>query len=89
MDHPGRSITERCRSYDFDLKDINSQKIRFIDTPGFGNARGLLQDDHHMQQIVKYIKQYSPLNIICFFLNADDIRCDATECMSVATQEKK
>jgi len=74
LDHPGRSITERCRSYEFDLKDINNQKIRFIDTPGFGDARGLLQDDHHMQQIVKYIKQYSPLNIICFFLNADDIR---------------
>ncbi|CAF3892280.1 unnamed protein product [Rotaria sp. Silwood2] len=32
-DHPGQSITQRCKSYVFDVG--NKQKLRIIDTPGF------------------------------------------------------
>ncbi|CAF4082946.1 unnamed protein product, partial [Rotaria sordida] len=47
----GQSITQRCKSYVFALKNDNRRQIRLIDTPGFGDTRGLDQDERNMEHI--------------------------------------
>ena len=48
--HPGQSVTQQCRTYVFQLKHHNGKKLRIIDTPGFGDTRGLQQDDLNIHQ---------------------------------------
>ena len=68
FDHPGQSVTQQCRSYVFPFRHSKDKKIRIIDTPGFGDTRGLAQDDLNIEHILRYIHQLSHLNAICFLL---------------------
>ncbi|CAF3794826.1 unnamed protein product [Rotaria sp. Silwood1] len=68
FDHPGQSVTQKCKSYVFHLNHINTTKIRIIDTPGFGDTRGVYQDDANMQHILEYINDLTHLDAICFLL---------------------
>ncbi|CAF4973748.1 unnamed protein product, partial [Rotaria sp. Silwood1] len=68
FDHPGQSVTQKCKSYVFHLNHINTTKIRIIDTPGFGDTRGVHQDDANMQHILEYINDLTHLDAICFLL---------------------
>jgi GTP-binding protein EngB required for normal cell division len=68
FDHPGQSVTQNCKSYVFNLSHINGKKLRIIDTPGFGDTRGLDQDDLNMQYILEYINNLTHLNALCFLL---------------------
>jgi GTP-binding protein EngB required for normal cell division len=68
FDHPGQSVTQHCRSYLFDLSHNNGKRLRIIDTPGFGDTRGLDQDDTNMQHILEYINNLKHLNAVCFLL---------------------
>jgi septin family protein len=72
--HPGQSVTQHCRSYVFPLKDHDGKKLRIIDTPGFGDTRGLNQDDLNMQHILEYIDQFTHLNAVCFLLKPNESR---------------
>ena len=63
----GQSITQECRSYIFNLKE-NRRKLRIIDTPGFGDTRGLERDDQNMDHILQYISRLPYLHAICFLL---------------------
>ncbi|CAF1213769.1 unnamed protein product [Rotaria sordida] len=68
FDHPGESVTQHCRMYEFHLSDNDEKKLCIIDTPGFGDTRGLDQDDLNMQDILEYINELTHLNAICFLL---------------------
>jgi len=72
FDHPGQSVTQHCKSYIFHLND--GKKLCIIDTPGFGDTRGLDQDDRNMQNILEYINNLSHLNAICFLLKPNTSR---------------
>lgn len=72
FDHPGQSVTQHCKSYVFDLSD--GKKLCIIDTPGFGDTRGIEQDDRNMQNILKYINNLSHINAICFLLKPNSSR---------------
>jgi len=74
FDHPGQSATQRCKSYVFDLNGISGKKLRIIDTPGFGDTRGLDQDDLNMQHILEYINNLTHLNAVCFLLKPNVTR---------------
>ncbi|CAF3673147.1 unnamed protein product [Rotaria sp. Silwood1] len=84
FDHPGQSITQHCKSYVFHLNDTNKTKLRIIDTPGFGDKRGLHQDDANMQHILEYINELTHLNAICFLLkpNASQINSFFITCLT-------
>jgi GTPase SAR1 family protein len=72
FDHPGQSVTQHCQSYTYNLNE--KLKLRIIDTPGFGDTRGLDQDDRNMQHILQYIKKFNHLNAICFLLKPNESR---------------
>jgi GTP-binding protein EngB required for normal cell division len=68
FDHPGQSVTQNCKSYVFDIGRKRGLKFRIIDTPGFGDTRGIDQDDLNMQHILEYINNFDHLNAVCFLL---------------------
>ncbi|CAF4716781.1 unnamed protein product, partial [Rotaria sp. Silwood2] len=77
FNHPGQSVTQHCKSYIFDLKHTDEKfrrKIRIIDTPGFGDTRGLDQDNRNMEHILQYINNLTHLNAICFLLKPNETR---------------
>jgi GTP-binding protein EngB required for normal cell division len=74
FDHPDQSVTQQCRSYVFPLRHSNGKKIRIIDTPGFGDTRGIDQDDLNIEHILRYINNLTHLNAICFLLKPNASR---------------
>ncbi|CAF1548402.1 unnamed protein product, partial [Rotaria sordida] len=64
----GQSVTQHCQSYVFTRNNGDGRKVRIIDTPGFGNTRGLDQDEQNMEHILQYINNLTHLNAICFLL---------------------
>ena len=74
FDHPGESVTQHCKSYEFHLNHDNGRKLCIIDTPGFGDTRGLDQDDINIQDILEYVNNLSHLNAVCFLLKPNATR---------------
>ncbi|CAF4363096.1 unnamed protein product [Rotaria sp. Silwood2] len=70
----GQSVTQHCKSYVFALNNGNERKVRIIDTPGFGDTRGLDQDDRNMEHTLQYINNLTHLNAICFLLKPNASR---------------
>ncbi|CAF3670281.1 unnamed protein product [Rotaria sordida] len=64
----GQSVTQHCQSYVFTRNNGDGRKVRIIDTPGFGDTRGLDQDEQNMEHILQYINNLTHLNAICFLL---------------------
>jgi GTP-binding protein EngB required for normal cell division len=74
FDHPGQSVTQHCRSYTFNINHNNGKQLCIIDTPGFGDTRGIDQDDRNMQHILEYIQTFSHINAVCFLLKPNESR---------------
>ncbi|CAF3208193.1 unnamed protein product [Rotaria sp. Silwood2] len=73
----GQSVTQHCKSYTFDLKRSDNnrrRKVRIIDTPGFGDTRGVDQDERNMEHILQYINNLTHLHAICFLLKPNASR---------------
>lgn len=68
----GDSSTQKCRAYEFPYKD--DKKIRFIDTPGMGDTRGVKQDRANFEEILDFISKYDKINGICVLLLPDVAR---------------
>ncbi|UJR11295.1 hypothetical protein I4U23_015476 [Adineta vaga] len=64
--HPGQCVTQHCKSYVFHLDD--GSKLCLIDTPGFGDTRGIDQDNLNLEHIFRYINHLTHINAICFLL---------------------
>jgi GTPase SAR1 family protein len=67
----GESNTQQCRSFVF---PIGNRNLRFIDTPGIGDTRGIQQDEKNFEDILKYIAQYQYLNAVFIMLKPNDER---------------
>ncbi|KAF9994052.1 hypothetical protein BGZ79_001227 [Entomortierella chlamydospora] len=65
----GDSSTQKCRAYEFPYKD--DKMIRFIDTPGIGDTRGVKQDRVNFEGILDFISGYDKINGICILLLPD------------------
>ncbi|CAG8633017.1 24111_t:CDS:2 [Dentiscutata erythropus] len=68
----GMSSTQGCRSYKFRVD--NNTEVRFIDTPGIGDTRGVYADEQNFENILKYISQFEHLNGICILLKPNNAR---------------
>ncbi|CAG8810303.1 5023_t:CDS:2, partial [Dentiscutata erythropus] len=67
LENVGMSATQTCREYQFELGDVI---IRFIDSPGIGDTRGVDKDKENLENILKFISNYEYLNGICDTLPA-------------------
>ena len=73
---PGQSVTQHCKSYPFTLRDDENKerKLCLIDTPGFGDVRGLAQDDINMQHILSHLNNLSHLSGVCLLMKPTNAR---------------
>ena len=71
--HSGQSVTQQCKSHCFDLR----RDICIIDTPGFGDTRGLEQDDLNLEHILQYLNKLTHLNAICILLQPNVTRLNS------------
>ena len=68
------SKTSGAKRYDVQLGDLN---VGMIDTPGFGDSRGLEENKKHSQKIVKALKTEEYVNCICFVISGRQARMSA------------
>ena len=71
----GHSVTQQCQEHVFDLSATGlGHKMRFIDTPGFNDTRGLRQDRQNMRHILLYIRRFPRIDAVCFLLKPNETR---------------
>ena len=72
-DHSGQSVTQHCRSYIFTILDDQKKerKLRLIDTPGYGDIRGLEQDEKNLREILLFINNLTHLHAICILIKSN------------------
>ena len=69
------SKTKSATLYNVELGDL---KIGIIDTPGFGDSRGMAKDQEHSACIVNALKDEEYINCICLIINGRMTRISAT-----------
>lgn len=60
------SKTSGTALYNIELNDL---KLGVIDTPGFGDSRGIDEDKKHAQRIIAALKEVEHVNCICLIIN--------------------
>ena len=58
--------------------ELNGLKIGVIDTPGFGDSRGMDEDKQHTQRIIAALKEVEHVNCICLVINGRIARMTAS-----------
>lgn len=69
------SKTSGAKLYNVDLGEL---KVGVIDTPGFGDSRGLEEDKKHSKKIVEALKAEEYINCVCLVINGHQSRMSAT-----------
>lgn len=67
----GQSVTQKPMAYKF---YFNNKLIRLIDTPGFGDTRGINVDRDNVDNIFKYLRNYKQLHGIIIMIKANETR---------------
>ncbi|RIB02389.1 hypothetical protein C2G38_1991421 [Gigaspora rosea] len=67
----GGSSTKECGVY---LFHAGENKIRFIDTPGIGDTRGIEYDKKNIENILKNLRYHEYLDGICILLKPNNTR---------------
>ena len=69
---PNYLIVDKPYVYNIKPTNIYQNPIRIIDTPGYGDTRGLIQDNYKIQEIKKLLNKLNinSLNAICLFIKA-------------------
>ena len=69
------SKTEGAKLYNVKLCEL---EVGIIDTPGFGDTRGLEEDKKHTEKIVEALKEEEYINCVCLVINGRQCRMSAT-----------
>ncbi|XP_064401543.1 uncharacterized protein LOC135347466 isoform X2 [Halichondria panicea] len=72
--HPKETKTSDATLYNVEVGDL---KIGVIDTPGFGDSRGLEQDKTNAQRIISALKKEEYINCVCLIINGRQLGADA------------
>jgi predicted GTPase len=67
----GEAATQGPKTYQFETAKY---VVRFIDTPGIGDVRGVNQDKENTQKILRALGNYKDLHAICFLFKANEAR---------------
>ena len=71
----GQSSTQLCKKHSFPFE---SYYITLIDTPGYGDVRGLDQDKVNFENIFNMLSIFKELSAICILLKPNNRRLDIT-----------
>ena len=71
MKHSMQSKTNDAKQYYVEMGDL---KIGVIDSPGFGDSRGLKQDKENAKKIVNALKAEDYINCVCLIINGRQAR---------------
>ena len=69
------SKTSDAMKYAVSLGDTN---LEIIDTPGFGDSRGMDEDKKHITRIINALKKEDYVNCVCLIINGRASRMSAT-----------
>ena len=69
------SKTSNAKLYNVEFHDL---KIGIIDTPGFGDSRGMEEDKKHVKRIIDALQEVECINCVCLIINGRNSRCTAT-----------
>ena len=58
--------------------EFDKMSIGIIDTPGFGDSRGIKEDKEHVKRIITTLKQEESINCVCLVINGRGSRMSAT-----------
>eukprot|EP01083_Nonionella_stella_P267409 903392_1 len=74
-----QSVTDNVTAYHLDPPAVDYE-LTVIDTPGFGDTRGLQQDQKITKQIKKFFEEkIQEIDAICFVIRAPQARLTATQ----------
>ena len=69
------TTTNDATLYNVEVGDL---KVGVIDTPGFGDSRGLEQDKTNAQRIISALKKEEYINCVCLIINGRQARASAS-----------
>ena len=69
------SKTSDAQLYNVELGDL---KVGIIDTPGFGDSRGLKQDAENTEKIIEVLREEDYINCVCLIINGRQSRTSAS-----------
>lgn len=69
------SKTTDAKLYNVEMGEL---KVGVIDTPGFGDTRGIEEDKKHTERIVNALKGEEHVNCVCLIINGRQSRMSAT-----------
>ena len=58
--------------------EVGALKVGVIDTPGFGDSRGFMQDKTNAQRIISALKKEEYINCVCLIINGRQPRTSAS-----------
>ena len=73
--HAMESKTSDAKLYRIELQDL---ELQIIDTPGFGDSRGLKQDETNAKRIVESLRNEDYINCVCLIINGRQARMSAS-----------
>ena len=73
--HKMESKTSGAKLYSAVLGEM---KIGIIDTPGFGDSRGIEQDERNVKSIIDVLREEEYVNCVCLVINGRESRMHAT-----------
>jgi len=69
------SKTSNAKLYNVNFFDL---KVGIIDTPGFGDSRGIEEDERHVKKIIATLKEVDYVNCVCLVVNGRNSRMTST-----------
>ncbi|XP_011409480.1 PREDICTED: uncharacterized protein LOC105316342, partial [Amphimedon queenslandica] len=73
-----RAMESKTSEAKFYETEVCKMKMMVIDTPGFGDFRGLGKDKENVQKIIDALKQQDYINCVCLIINGRQCRMSAS-----------
>jgi GTPase SAR1 family protein len=80
VENQGESQTDFPKEYTFEIEDNTNKikyRIRFLDTPGLGDTRGMDQDEKNLDGIIETVAATEGLNAILLTMNGSNPRINS------------
>ena len=77
-DSTARAMASKTSEAKFYKTELCRMRVTVIDTPGFGDSRGIEQDKENVKQIIDALKYQDYINCVCLVINGRQSRMSAS-----------